>query len=54
MMEALIFDSPVEAVELGPIVDGMAWIQIFRRQDFSFIKHLANQDLAKRDYGYLL
>jgi hypothetical protein len=54
LLIALTFDSPVKTVDLTQIVDSMAWGQAFRRQGFSFIKHNANQDQAKGDYGYLL
>jgi hypothetical protein len=54
LMGALTFDSEVPTVDLSRIVDSMAWSQAFRRQNFSFIEHVQNQDQVKGDYQYLL
>ena len=50
----LTFGSEVPRVDLSRIVDSMTWSQAFRRQNFSFIEHVQNQDQVKGDYQYLL
>lgn len=54
LMKVLTFGSEVPNVDLSRIVDSMAWSQAFRRQNFSFIEHVQNQDQVKGDYRYLL
>jgi hypothetical protein len=54
LMSELTFGSPVPAIDLGQIVDSMAWSQAFRRQNFSFIDHAQNQEQVAGDYGFLL
>ena len=39
----LTFGSSVPSIDLGGIVDSMAWSQAFRRQQHSFIEHVENQ-----------
>ncbi len=53
-MVALTFGSAVPTVDLGRIIDSMAWSQAFRRQNFSFVEHVQNQDQVKEGYRYLL
>ena len=53
-MEELTFGSPVAGIDLGAVVDSMAWSQEFRRQNYSFIEHVANRDRTGVGYGYLL
>ncbi|PQE31531.1 recq family helicase protein [Rutstroemia sp. NJR-2017a WRK4] len=53
MMRSLTFDAPVPTVDLHEIVDSMAWSQAFRRQGFSFIDHIANQEQTQGDWQYL-
>jgi hypothetical protein len=45
--------GPVPSIDLGAIVDSMAWSQEFRRESYSFIKHVANQEHTGVGYGYL-
>ena len=52
-LEELTFGS-VPGIDLGTIVDSMAWAQAFRRESFSFIKHAANKEHTGVGYGYLL
>jgi hypothetical protein len=54
LMMVLTFGSRVPTIDLSQIVDSMAWSQAFRRQSFSFIEHVQNQDQVKGDYRYLL
>jgi hypothetical protein len=54
LLMALTFDSPVETIDLGRIIDSMAWGHAFRRQGFSFMEHIQNQDQVRGDYRYLL
>lgn len=44
LMKVLTFKSNVGLINLGRIVDSMAWSQAFRRQNFSFIEHVQNRD----------
>jgi hypothetical protein len=53
-MKGLTFQSDVSAIDLGQIVDSMAWSQAFRRQNFSFIEHVQNRGQVGVDYRYLL
>ena len=53
-MQELTFGSSVPAIDLGGIVDSMAWSEAFRRQNYSFIVHVANQDCMGMGYTYLL
>ncbi|OBT44377.1 hypothetical protein VE00_07063 [Pseudogymnoascus sp. WSF 3629] len=50
LLMVLTFDSPVETIDLERTIDSMAWSQAFRRQGFSFIDHVQNQDQVKGDY----
>lgn len=54
LLLVLTFDSPVETIDLERIIDSMAWSQAFRRQGFSFIDHVQNQDQVRGDYRNLL
>lgn len=49
-MEELTFGSSVPSIDLGEIVDSMAWGQEFRRQNYSFIEHVDNQERAGVGY----
>lgn len=48
----LTFGS-VPGIDLGAIIDSMAWSQAFRRESYSFIKHVKNQERTDVGYGYL-
>jgi hypothetical protein len=45
--------GPVPSIDLGAIVDSMAWSQEFRRESYSFIKHVANKEHTGVGYRYL-
>lgn len=49
MLQWLMFDEPVPDIDLGQIIDSMAWSQEFRRDEYSFIQHPQNKHL---DVGY--
>jgi len=49
----LTFGS-VPSIDLGAIVDSMAWAQGFRRQSYSFMEHVANKERTGVGYRYLL
>jgi hypothetical protein len=53
-MEELTFGCPVPGIDLGAVVDSMAWSQEFRRQHYSFIEHVANKERTGVGYRYLL
>ena len=53
-MNKLTFRSDVPSIDLGGIVDSMAWSQQFRRQGYSFIGHVANKERTNMGYQYLL
>ena len=53
-MEELTFGCPVPSIDLGAVVDSMAWSQEFRRQNYSFMEHVANQERTGVGYKYLL
>ena len=53
-MEELVFGSDVPSIDLGGIVDSMAWSQQFRRQGYSFTGHVANKERTNVGYQYLL
>lgn len=53
-MKELTFGSSVPSIDLGGIVDSMAWSQQFRRQGYSFIEHVKNQECTGAGYRYLL
>lgn len=52
-MLALTFGTPVPTVDLSRIIDTMSWSQAFRRQSYSFIDHVKNQDQTAGDYRFL-
>ena len=54
LIKVLTFESNVGLINLSRIVDSMAWSQSFRRQNFSFIEHVQNEDQLKVVYRYLL
>jgi hypothetical protein len=54
MMRMLTFQADVPRIDLGLIVDSMAWSQAFRRQNYSFIEHVQNRDQVGVGYQYLL
>jgi hypothetical protein len=54
LMRILTFDSAVPTIDLSRIVDSMAWSQLFRQQNYSFISHVQNQDQVQGSYEYLL
>jgi len=53
-MKELTFGTNVPSIDLGDIVDSMAWSQQFRRQGYSFIEHAKNQEHTGIGYRYLL
>jgi len=53
-LEELTFGSSMPSTDLGTIVDSMAWSQAFRRQNYSFIEHVANKERTGVGYRYLL
>jgi hypothetical protein len=53
-MKELTFGSDVPSIDLGGIVDSMAWSQAFRRQNYSFVEHVKNQEQMGVGYRYLL
>ena len=53
-MQELTFQGDVPSIDLSDIVDSMAWSQAFRRQSYSFMEHVANQERAGVGYRYLL
>ena len=53
-MEELTFGTSVPSIDLGDIVDSMAWSQQFRQQGYSFIEHAKNQEHTGVGYQYLL
>ena len=54
MMRMLTFQADVPRIDLGLIVDSMAWSQAFQRQNYSFIEHVQNRDQVGVGYRYLL
>ena len=46
----LTFGEPVPAIDLGEIVDSMAWSNEFRKNDYSFVNHVQNK--GKTDVGF--
>lgn len=53
-MKELTFGTNVPSIDLGGIVDSMAWSQQFRQQGYSFIEHAKNQEYTDVGYRYLL
>jgi hypothetical protein len=53
-MQELTFGKDVPSIDLGAIVDSMAWSQEFRRQSYSFIEHVKNKERTGVGYQYLL
>jgi hypothetical protein len=53
-MKELTFGTNVPSIDLGDIVDSMAWSQQFRQQGYSFIEHAKNQEHTGVGYQYLL
>jgi hypothetical protein len=53
-MRELTFQGDVPSIDLSRIVDSMAWSQAFRRQSYSFIEHVKNQEQTGVGYRYLL
>ncbi len=53
-MKELTFGSDVPSIDLGSIVDSMAWSQAFRQSGYSFIEHAANRGRTDVGYQYLL
>jgi hypothetical protein len=51
-LEELTFGS-VPSIDLGGIVDSMAWAQAFRRENYSFREHVANKEHTGVGYPYL-
>jgi len=45
--------GPVPSIDLGGIVDSMAWSQEFRQQQYSFMEHVANKEHTGVGYRYL-
>jgi hypothetical protein len=52
-LQELTFGT-VPSIDLGGIVDSMAWSAAFRRQNYSFIEHVANREQVGVGYGFLL
>jgi hypothetical protein len=50
----LTFGSDVPSIDLGRIVNSMAWSQEFQQQNYSFMEHSANKAQASVGYRYLL
>jgi hypothetical protein len=44
LMQSLTFDSQVPAIDLGSIIDSMAWSSEFRRSEYSFITYIKNRE----------
>jgi hypothetical protein len=53
-MRELTFQGDVPSIDLSDIVDSMAWSAAFRRQSYSFVEHVANQERTGVGYRYLL
>ena len=53
-MKELTFGSSVPSIDLGEIVDSMAWGQEFRRQSYSFMEHVDNQECTGVGYQHLM
>jgi hypothetical protein len=53
-MKELTFQGDVPGIDLSEIVDSMAWSQAFRRQNYSFMEHVANRERIGVGYRYLL
>ena len=51
-LDELTFGS-VPSIDLGSIVDSMAWSQAFRQSNYSFREHVANKERAGVGYQYL-
>jgi hypothetical protein len=49
IMKELTFQRPVPTVDLGKVVDSMAWSQEFRQNEYSFIKQPQNKSI---DVGF--
>ena len=50
----LTYRCSVPSIDLGSIMDSMAWAQAFRRQHHSFIEHVENRAQTGVGYWYLL
>jgi hypothetical protein len=53
-LQSLVLESDIPPIDLGQIVDSMAWSQAFRRQNYSFIEHVQNKGRVGVGYRYLL
>ena len=53
-LKELTFGSSVPSIDLGEVVDSMAWGHEFRQQNYSFMSHKENQDYTDVGYQYLL
>ena len=53
-MTELTFGCSVPSIDLGSIVDSMAWTQAFRRQHYSFIEHVENRARTASGIGTCL
>jgi hypothetical protein len=53
LIQSLIFDSQVPAIDLGSIIDSMAWSSEFRRSEYSFITHIKNREQTDVGWEYL-
>jgi hypothetical protein len=53
-IQELTFGKDVPSIDLGAIVDSMAWSQEFRRQSYSFMEHIKNKEHTGVGYRYLL
>jgi hypothetical protein len=49
MLKWLMFNEAVPDIDLGQVIDSMAWSQEFRCDEYSFIQHPQNKYL---DVGY--
>jgi hypothetical protein len=49
MLKWLMFNEAVPDIDLGQVIDSIAWSQEFRRDEYSFIQHPQNKHL---DVGY--
>lgn len=52
-MRSLVFRQAVPPIDLGSIVDSMAWSSEFRRAEYSFITHVKNRDRTDVGWEYL-
>lgn len=53
LIQSLTFDSQVPAIDLGSIIDSMAWSSEFRRSEYSFITHIKNREQTDVGWEYL-